>query len=63
MALFLLLLLQFRFLFGGLVHCSVYGGDSVVIDSLFNVHPIVCRVSLYGICVLMHYLVAFLIVQ
>ena len=37
--------------------------DSVVIDSLFIVPPIVCLGSVFGPWIVMHYLVSFLVLQ
>ena len=38
-------------------------GGSVVVDSLFNVAPIVCLSSVFCPSFVMHYLVSFLVLQ
>ena len=39
------------------------GGDSVVVNSLFNVTPIICWSSVFCPSFVMHYLVSFLVLQ
>ena len=39
------------------------GLGSVVVDSLFNVAPIVCEDYVFCLCFVVHYLVSFLVLQ
>ena len=39
------------------------GGDSAVVYSLFYVPFIVCGGSVFGLCLVTHYLVSFLVLQ
>ena len=47
----------------GLGCCTLYGGGSVVDDSLFIVAPIVCGGYVFGPCFVMQCLVSFLDLQ
>ena len=39
------------------------GGSVVIVDSLFNVAPIVCGGSVFGPCFVVQYIVSFLVLQ
>ena len=43
--------------------CPFKGGGSVVVYSLFYVHPIVCGSSVFVLCFVMHYVVSNLVFQ
>ena len=43
--------------------CITLGGGSVVVGLLFNVQPIVCRVSVFVFVLLYHYFVPILVLQ
>ena len=44
-------------------YALLWGGGSVVVGLLFNVQPIVCRVSVFVFVLLYHYLMPILVLQ